>query len=173
MLCLVSCITATSTVTVFVRHVNIRLKSQWYSTGRLTHCRSKSQPSAWWIYQLFASLATRLHWQKCQFLKNGARVTHYTCCECLTWRRSGKARPYSGFAKGALAMEPPIPGLLFALLLLTGMLALLELGRRFGVRRRPKESEGERGGLGTVEGAGFALVGLMMSFTFSGAAARL
>jgi len=69
-------------------------------------------------------------------------------------------------------MEPPIPGPLFALLLLIGMLALLELGRRFGVRRRPKESEGERGGLGTVEGAVFALFGLMIAFTFSGAAAR-
>jgi len=69
-------------------------------------------------------------------------------------------------------MEPPIPPLLFVLLLLIGMLLLLELGRRFGVRRRPKESEGERGGLGTVEGAVFALFGLMVAFTFSGAASR-
>jgi hypothetical protein len=44
-------------------------------------------------------------------------------------------------------MEPPISPLLFALLLLIGMLLLLEVGRRLGVRRRPKESEGERGGL--------------------------
>jgi hypothetical protein len=69
-------------------------------------------------------------------------------------------------------MEPPIPPLLFALLLFVGMLALIETGRRFGVRRRPKESEGERGGLGTVEGAVFALFGLMVAFTFSGAATR-
>src|SRR5437660_11996470 len=69
-------------------------------------------------------------------------------------------------------MEPPIPGLLFALLLLIGMLVLMEIGRRFGVRRRPKESEGERSGLGTVEGAVFALFGLMVAFTFSGAASR-
>jgi len=69
-------------------------------------------------------------------------------------------------------MEPPVPPLLFALALLIGMLCLLEFGRRFGVRRRPKESEGERGGLGTVEGAVFALFGLMMAFTFSGAASR-
>ena len=54
-------------------------------------------------------------------------------------------------------MEPPLPALLFALLLLIGMLLLLEIGRRYGVRRRPKESESERGGLGTVEGAVFAL----------------
>ena len=69
-------------------------------------------------------------------------------------------------------MEPPISPLLFAVLLFFGMLILLEVGRRFGVRRRPKESEGERGSLGTVEGAVFALFGLMMAFTFSGAASR-
>jgi hypothetical protein len=69
-------------------------------------------------------------------------------------------------------MEPPIPPLLYAVLLLIGMLLMLELGRRLGVRRRPKESEGERGGLGTVEGAVFALFGLMVAFTFSGAASR-
>jgi len=69
-------------------------------------------------------------------------------------------------------MEPPIPPLLFALFLLIGMLLMLETGRRLGVRRRPKESEGERAGLGTVEGAVFALFGLMVAFTFSGAATR-
>jgi hypothetical protein len=69
-------------------------------------------------------------------------------------------------------MEPPISPLLYALLLFFGMLILLEAGRRFGVRRRPKESEGERGNLGTVEGAIFALFGLMVAFTFSGAASR-
>lgn len=53
-----------------------------------------------------------------------------------------------------------------------GMLILLETGRRFGLRRRPKESEGERGSLGTIEGAVFALFGLIIAFTFSGAAMR-
>jgi hypothetical protein len=52
------------------------------------------------------------------------------------------------------------------------MLLLLEIGRRVGVKRRPRESDGERGGLGTVEGAVFALFGLMVAFTFSGAASR-
>jgi hypothetical protein len=69
-------------------------------------------------------------------------------------------------------MEPPIPASVFALVLFIGMLVLIEIGRRFGVRRRPRESEGERGGLGTVEGALFALFGLMVAFTFSGAATR-
>ena len=56
-------------------------------------------------------------------------------------------------------MEPPISPVLFVLLLFLGMMTLLETGRRLGIRRRPKESEGERGSLGTVEGAVFALLG--------------
>jgi hypothetical protein len=69
-------------------------------------------------------------------------------------------------------VEPPISPLLFSVLLFVGMLILLETGRRLGVRRRPKEVEGERGSLGTIEGAVFALFGLLMAFTFSGAASR-
>ena len=69
-------------------------------------------------------------------------------------------------------MEPPISALLFAVLLFFGMLILLETGRRLGIRRRPKELEGERGSLGTIEGAVFALFGLVMAFGFSGAASR-
>ncbi len=69
-------------------------------------------------------------------------------------------------------MNPPIPAPLFAVLLFLGMLILLETGRRVGVGRRSRESEGERGSLGTIEGAVFALFGLLMAFTFSGAASR-
>jgi hypothetical protein len=69
-------------------------------------------------------------------------------------------------------MQPPVSALLFALLLLAGMVIMLEAGRFLGVRRRPKESDGERGNLGAIEGAVFALFGLLMAFSFSGAAAR-
>lgn len=69
-------------------------------------------------------------------------------------------------------MEPPIPPLLFAVLFFTGMLVLLETGRRLGISRRSKESEGERGNLSAIEGAVFALFGLLMAFTFSGGASR-
>jgi hypothetical protein len=69
-------------------------------------------------------------------------------------------------------MEPPISPLLFAVLLFGCMLILLEAGRRLGIRRRSKESEGERGSLGTIEGAVFALFGLVVAFTFAGAASR-
>ena len=69
-------------------------------------------------------------------------------------------------------MKPPISPLVFSLMLFASMLAMLELGRRLGIQRRPKESEGERGSLGTIEGAVFALFGLVVAFTFSGAASR-
>ena len=69
-------------------------------------------------------------------------------------------------------MEPPISPWLFALLLFGGMLIMLEVGRQFGIRRRPTESEGERGSLGTIEGAMFAMFGLVVAFSFSGAAGR-
>ena len=66
-------------------------------------------------------------------------------------------------------MEPAVSPLICCVLLFVGMLILLETGRRFGVKRRLTESEGERGSLGTIEGAVF---GLVMAFTFSGAALR-
>lgn len=69
-------------------------------------------------------------------------------------------------------MRPPIPPFVLAALLLIGMLILLEIGRRLGVKRLQKESEGERTNLSTIEGAIFALFGLVVAFTFSGAASR-
>ena len=61
---------------------------------------------------------------------------------------------------------------LFALGLFLGMLMLLEVGRRIGARRLAEDPEGAGAGVGTVEGAVFALLGLLIAFTFSGAAAR-
>src|SRR3954470_9871739 len=69
-------------------------------------------------------------------------------------------------------MKPPIPPLVFAILLFVGMQILLEAGRRLALARRSEESESERSSLGAIEGAVFALFGLMMAFTFSGAASR-
>jgi hypothetical protein len=69
-------------------------------------------------------------------------------------------------------MKPPLPPLLFAALLFVGILVMLELGRRVGLKRRSKESDSERGSLVTIESALFALFGLVVAFTFSGAASR-
>ena len=69
-------------------------------------------------------------------------------------------------------MNRTLISILFAGGLFVGMVLLLELGRRLGRRRQGKDEEGGRAGLGAVEGAVFALMGLMIAFTFSGAAAR-
>jgi hypothetical protein len=62
--------------------------------------------------------------------------------------------------------------LALAVVLLIAMLVLLEVGRRIGARRLARDSEGARAGVGVVEGAVFGLLGLMLAFTFSGAASR-
>jgi hypothetical protein len=69
-------------------------------------------------------------------------------------------------------MEPMIVVSLFAVGLLLGMLLLLELGRRIGARRIARDPEGGRLGFGAVDGAVFGLMGLLVAFSFSGAATR-
>ena len=61
---------------------------------------------------------------------------------------------------------------LCTLSLFLGMLLLLEAGRRLGLRRRAHDAEGASAGGRVVEGAVFGLLGLLVAFTFSGAAAR-
>jgi hypothetical protein len=62
--------------------------------------------------------------------------------------------------------------ILFAGAMLLGMVLLLDLGWRLGRRHRGRDEENSRAGLGAVEGAVFALMGLLIAFTFSGAASR-
>jgi len=60
----------------------------------------------------------------------------------------------------------------FAVFLFVGMLVMLDLGRRFGIRQRIRHGTEYGAGLSAVEGAVFGLLGLMVAFTFSGAATR-
>ena len=61
-------------------------------------------------------------------------------------------------------------GPVLALGLFLGVLVCVEAGRR--VRLRRAHDEGAAAGLGVVEGAIFGMVGLLIAFTFSGAADR-
>lgn len=61
---------------------------------------------------------------------------------------------------------------LYALCLFVGLLVCMELGRRSGLRQIDRDPQGTREGTGAVEGAVFALMGLLIAFTFSGAAER-
>ncbi len=59
-----------------------------------------------------------------------------------------------------------------ALLLFAAMLGLFEAGRRLRRWRAARGDEPERGAFGVTDGAVFALLGLLIAFTFSGAALR-
>ena len=52
------------------------------------------------------------------------------------------------------------------------MVVFLDVGKRFGLYRLAKDPDGARSGSGTIEGSIFALLGLLIAFTFSGAASR-
>jgi len=56
--------------------------------------------------------------------------------------------------------------------LFAGMVLMLEIGRRIGVRRIAADPEGAKSGTGALDGAVFALLGLLIAFTFSGATSR-
>lgn len=60
----------------------------------------------------------------------------------------------------------------FSSVLFFGMLGLLDVGRRIGARRLAQEADGAQVRVGVVEGAVFGLLGLLLAFSFSGAAAR-
>ena len=53
-----------------------------------------------------------------------------------------------------------------------GSLVLLHVGRRLGLRYLQSRGQEGLAGLSTVEGAIFALIGLLVAFTVSGALAR-
>src|SRR4051794_33487698 len=56
--------------------------------------------------------------------------------------------------------------------LFVGMLVLLEAGKRAGARRHAVDPDGAHLGTNAIDGAIYALLGLLIAFTFSGAASR-
>jgi hypothetical protein len=62
--------------------------------------------------------------------------------------------------------------LLLTLGLFVGMFVCLEVGRRIGERVERHDPGGAHSGTGAVEGGVFALLGLIIAFSFSGAASR-
>src|SRR5258706_13691137 len=69
-------------------------------------------------------------------------------------------------------MNFPAIGILTVLGMIGGTFCMLEIGRRFGARRLAQDPEGAQAGTGAVDGAVFGLMGLLIAFTFSGAASR-
>ena len=69
-------------------------------------------------------------------------------------------------------MSDELSSVLFSVSLFLGVLLALWIGREIGVRRIREDAEGARAGVGAVDGAVFGLMGLLIAFTFSGAATR-
>lgn len=69
-------------------------------------------------------------------------------------------------------MNPIFIGVIFAVTLAVGILLLLEIGRRAGARQLAEGGEAAIKGFGAIESAIFALLGLILAFSFSGALAR-
>jgi hypothetical protein len=70
-------------------------------------------------------------------------------------------------------MDFAIPALPFAGSMLVGMLICLDIGRRIGARWLAKTTDGAKPTFSGIESSVFALYGLLLAFTFSGAPARL
>jgi hypothetical protein len=68
-------------------------------------------------------------------------------------------------------MNAFLTGIIFAVVQSAGILVLLEIGRRAGVRRIEEEGETALKGLSAIENAIFGLLGLI-AFLFSGALTR-
>jgi hypothetical protein len=74
---------------------------------------------------------------------------------------------------GGEIMTPVQTSLLWSLGLFLGMLICLEIGYRIGSHGVEKHLDLAHEGTGTIEAAVFALLGLLLAFTFGGAMSRL
>lgn len=79
--------------------------------------------------------------------------------------------PVTGDSRSAPFMRILAAGL-FSLLLFLGALSCLRIGWRLGRARFDAMGEDSVAGLGAIEGAIYALMGLLIAFTFTGAAQR-
>ncbi len=69
-------------------------------------------------------------------------------------------------------MSESLTALAFTTALFTAMLVFAEVGRRVGRARLARDPDGLEKGAGSAEGAIFALLGLLIAFTFAGADSR-
>jgi hypothetical protein len=69
-------------------------------------------------------------------------------------------------------MQTIFLSILFAAFLFAGILGCMRLGWRAGQKRIQALGESSQAGLGAIDGAVFSLMGLLIAFTFTGAASR-
>jgi hypothetical protein len=90
----------------------------------------------------------------------------------LVWNPA--AIPPTRYDEPPPLMENYFPALatFFAVFLGAGIFVLLLVGRHIGRRRAELDPEGSHTGIAAVDGAVFGMLGLLIAFTFSGAAGR-
>lgn len=71
-----------------------------------------------------------------------------------------------------MAVEFVAYALMLSFGLFAGMVGCILLGRALGLRRMAADPDGAFAGLGAIDAAVYALLGLLIAFTFSGAASR-
>jgi hypothetical protein len=71
-----------------------------------------------------------------------------------------------------MTTDPLLIARWLAVALFFGVLLLLEVGRWMGLKRVARHGEAAQAGVGAVDGAVFSLLGLLVAFTFAGAASR-
>jgi hypothetical protein len=98
----------------------------------------------------------------------GASENHTPSGFRRSTRRSDAALPSS---EGSPIIVQAVIVLVFVVFFGAILLAL-QLGRRAGARRAERDPEGAAEGFGALDGAVYGLMGLLIAFTFSGAAAR-
>ena len=70
-------------------------------------------------------------------------------------------------------LNPALSSVMLAIALFVGLLVCLDIGYRLGHRAAEKYSEAAHEGIGVIEAAIFALLGLLLGFSFSGGTSRL
>ncbi len=92
-------------------------------------------------------------------------------------RREGAIGYFSTYDEKTSRINRKIMNYIFiavlsALGLFIGILLCMELGRRLGFASLKQDPDAAQKGIGAIEGAVFAILGLLIAFTFSGAATR-
>jgi hypothetical protein len=93
-----------------------------------------------------------------------ARLPAFTC---------EPASRYTGLCNTGSIDESAAVAIVLSVVLSVGLLACLEIGNRLARRSSEKQPELTHEGIGVLEAAVFALLGLLLGFSFAGGTSRL
>jgi hypothetical protein len=106
------------------------------------------------------------------FKEGALNIEKPAYCGLFYWFLPNRETTLAATPNGVGNMDPELNSTLFAITTFAGILLFLSLGNRVGIAALARNPAGEAKGIGAIEGALFGLLGLMIAFTFSGAATR-